>query len=335
MRHIKICGLIWSLLQVFVACSSDDIGQTDSRVPILLKTDISTAITRADVQATQLLTNQKIYVWADEVGEDPGYITNWELTWNGAALTGAAKYYPSSGNNVRLYAMHGNFTTTATFPSSAGITHQVNNNQTDASANYAVSDLLYAIQSGASNAGVRSNPATLTFYHMLSKIRVVVKLGTGFPGGTTITKVYVCTPKDQVLFKPSKTTTENMLTQSNRAAMLYSTSASSATAEATWVRIPVATTDIADVSSFNNDNNYGEGIIIPQTISSGSNIIAVELSDGGRFYYKAPSAITFNSGCKYTYKLLVTRQGIEVVVSSITAWPAHGETNHHDGSHTF
>ena len=281
--------------------------------------------TYTPTQGTQIKEGQEVYVWADKATTPAAsYISAWKLTAGSSgslADSSDPKYYPTDGNKLDFYAMHGNFGSTpftgsTDFPSSGGITHTVEADQSGTEmTNYAKSDLLYAITKDVQKS---NNAVSLTFYHMLSKVEIALLAGDGNPTLTDAT-VTILNTKLKATFTPTKTVT--MSTQSDRAGLVTVPSDNNDAAPIT-VATKIATNDFTDAE-------YGEAIVVPQEVSAKADFIKVALANGGAtFTYKIPDsgALTLASGKVYKYNITVKSSGLSVA-SSITDWDATAGTS--------
>lgn len=98
---------------------------------------------------TQLKNDEKVYVWVDDAGSgvaSPELYAKNELTADGSGNLsgGTAMYFPSTGNAVNIYAIHGNLSEYTTLWGTEQ-THTVATDQTsgDNKTGYATSDLVY------------------------------------------------------------------------------------------------------------------------------------------------------------------------------------------------
>ncbi len=286
--------------------------------------------TYTPTQGTQIKENEKVYVWADKptTPQATPHFSAWELTADASGnLTNSSvpQYYPTDGSKLDFYAMHGNFGTSpfsssTDFPSS-GITHTVEANQSGTNmANYAKSDLLYAITKDVQKS---SSAVSLTFYHMLSKVEIALLAGDGNPTLTGAT-VTILNTKLKATFKPTKDVT--MSDQTGRAG-LVTVPTENNDAAAITVATKVATSNFTDAE-------YGEAIVVPQEVSAKADFIKVALANGGpTFTYKIPdgSALPLASGKVYKYNITVKSTGLSVS-SSITDWDATAGTSTGDAT---
>ncbi|MBR1411327.1 MAG: fimbrillin family protein [Prevotella sp.] len=195
-------GTVFSILMAtafVVSCSSEQQENNDTtsgQMPILLGT--KDGVTRSTAQDTQLTANQLVRVWAKHTGTDTDYLRAWELKADGSGgltPTSTTRYYPADGTNIDLYALHGNFSSPASFTESttpnatsaadatdgttlpATATHSVLASQVTAD-NYSTSDLM-AVK--VTNVGPKGNAnqgnsyaVNLPFRHQLARLEVAI-----------------------------------------------------------------------------------------------------------------------------------------------------------------
>ncbi|MEY8586006.1 fimbrillin family protein [Phocaeicola sartorii] len=306
---------------ILAGCSNDENETADSWNGEIRLASGVTVQTRANTQATQIQSGETVYVWADKTLSATDYIKAWALTAdgsNGFTDPSTPQYYPTDGSTLNFYALHGNFAPGAfteestAFPTSA-IVHSVEADQsgTDTKA-YAKSDLLYAVQK---NVARSRHAIQLPFYHMLSKVEVVLKAGNGKPDLTGAVVTIVGT-KLKADFTPDKTKdiADVSSGQGHRAGMITITGSDN---NATPITIRTVTT-----TDFNSNAEYGEAVVLPkQTLNEGDAFIQVKLSNDAVFTYKIPAGetLTLESGKKYTYKITVNQTGL-TVTSKIEDW---------------
>ena len=245
---------------------------------------------------TQIPVGEKVMVYVDETGGAVNLYQKNILTADGTGhLIGGPEtimYFPTSGNNVDIYALH----TNAAFPVSNPVAypttpliHAVSGDQTTL-AGYESSDLLYAKET---NVAKTSNSVLLTFYHLLSKLQVAVEAGTGLTAGD-IAGITINGTNLQATFTLNKATAPNQV------------SVGAAGTAASPIKIG------ADVSPdfYDGDIQYNDAIIVPQTLDAGTVFITVQLVKGGNLVYRLPAATTFVSGKKYEYRIVANLGGL-------------------------
>lgn len=166
------------------SCAADDVVGDAGRegCDIILGQPMTvTSATRATdgrTSSTQFDPNEEVWLWANKA-DGSEYIKAWQLTaQSGGSLTGnSAKYWPSDGSSLDVYALHGNFkndqiTEGSKSWSSLSLTHTVETDQTSDN-NKRLSDLLYSQTSSA--VAPNTGSVQLTFDHELSKICIVLQ----------------------------------------------------------------------------------------------------------------------------------------------------------------
>lgn len=294
---------------ILAGCSNDENGMDNGPVELRLTSGV-TVQTRASTatQSTAISQDEVVSVWVDDAGATSPLYKAVQLTADGSnGFTGEAMYFPGTGNNIDIYAVHGNFTTAFApgndFPKD-GAGYKVEADQS-AVADYTKSDLLYAYEKGVARSG---NPTTvkLTFYHMLSKLELAIKVGDGAPELATSGAVKLNDVTLDGKFTPS--TTGDMSNQSQRAAMLDDATA----ATGDMILGQQTCTDFAD-----ENVDYNEVILVPQDMAGKK--LTFSLKDGGTLTYTIPANTTFESGMKYLYHITLDLTGI-TVTSKIEDW---------------
>lgn len=298
---------------IFSSCNNEDNNVPEWNGEIKLSSGISLQTRSGYGIDQQIAANEPVSVYMDEITTGSVlkqlYGRN-DLTanGNGGFTGGTAMFYPANGDKIDIYAIHAGGGALSgklgdAFPTSP-IVATVNNKQTDKAA-YAASDLLYATKEKVAKS---SNAVELTFYHLLSKVEVALKSGNGTPDLTGATVTIEGTAL-KTNFTPSKTV--DMADAAARAGMLSKISTSNSVEP-----IAIPTVVIAD---FTNNTNYGEAIVVPQTITKDASFIKVTLKAGGELFYKIPADLTLTSGKKYTYNITVNLTTL-TVSSKITDW---------------
>ena len=338
--------LATSALLTAAACSNDGTApeEVGKSVELRLTSSLSDGQTRAfdtdaditRLQGEQIAAGEKVYAWVDSRNSTTtsAYVNAWELTAGTAAgeadgsFRGDTHYYPSSGDNVDIYCIHGNFTGitagTTAFPETA-LTHTVALDQSTP-ANYQKSDLLY----GSVQNQARKTSQSIIFKHKLAKVEVKLKVGTG----TTVaqltnegTTVHILNTKNRVQWLPVKQDAFASVTPATTipayGGTLGDLSFEDATTAATTGINMYLQKDASVADAIGNIAVFGEAIVVPQTLTATAaaplNFIKVHLNDGGDLYAKITSNITFEPGKKYIYNITVNLTGI-TLTSTITNW---------------
>ena len=344
-----------ALALFFTACSSDDSTEqtAENLVPININAVVEgSGDTRAFVN-TNLPHNTKVYVWADMINISDNarteYFNGWELkatSTNGTRLmretTSDAKFFPAT-NVLDMWAMAGNFSGYSinshnSLPvSPAYIYHTVRDDQTTAAAYYS-SDLLYS-QVRNQEPVDATEGLTMKFYHMLSRVRVVLIPGNGDTTNDDYSNDVLRTATVTLLdletrakFTPAKGVSMDDFAgttgQPTRAAMI--TTAPKNVDDAPDYdprRDIIVSTGVAAFDSNNNVTNdsYGDAVIVPQTVSAG-NFIKVTLTDPGTglthdTYFRFENDFTFEGGKQYQFLLTLDRIGETYSITpTISSW---------------
>lgn len=305
---------------ILAGCSNDENGMDNGLVELRLTSGV-TAQTRAytPTQSITISNGEKVSVWVYDAVKTTSPLYNAvELTADGSNdFTGERMYFPQTGNNINIYAVHGNFTTTFTPGSdfsASSAEYKVEADQRSVG-NYTKSDLLYAYHKDVVRSVI---PVNLNFYHMLSKLELAIKIGAGTPNlaGSDAVKLNGVTLNGK--FTPS--TTAAMGEQSQRAAMLEAaTSVSSG-------NMTLGQKTCNDFDAANVD--YNEAILVPQSMTGKK--LTFTLQGGGELTYTFPTT-TFESGKKYQYHITLDLTGI-TVTSNIKDWTPESAK---DGSATM
>lgn len=303
------------------ACSNDEnLDNPNGPVELRLTSGLEVQTRAAHGLNTQLKNGEEVHVWVDDATTDQKLYTNNILAAGdqGALTGGITMYFPETGNNVDIYAIHGNWGSTAlTGFWGTEQTHSVAQDQRteQTTDGYAKSDLVYAKQTGVSRAG---NPTTvnLTFTHLLSKVEVVLVPGAGPP---IINKVEILNTKLDAKFTPNR---ESEIT---------------ATADGTidGTTLNAIEIDKDQTSSKNaagddeSKKKLNEAIIVPQTLAKGTPFIRVTTNEGGELIYRLKEETTFDPAKKYRYTITANLTGLEV-----TATPPLWDQKTGDGNGT-
>ena len=274
-------------------------------------------VARGAAAGEVIAAGEVVHAWVDEaVNPAVAHVKAWRLEADGnGGLDGTTCYFPENGNDVNIYAMHGNFNYVIEegvmgFP--AMLYCEVERMQAGeiGVANRAKSDLLFAIERGVSR-GRESDGVTtreLTFYHLLSKVEVALKASDEV-GDLTGAVVSVGGTVNRGYFMPDKEAV--MENDAERGKMIAPDGSS----------IGLITIDTRVTGNFDGNTEYGEAIAVPGT----GLFIRVDLKDGKVLFYY--SNVTLESGKKYRYNIYVGKERLELVSTSISAW----ETGTSDG----
>lgn len=296
-------------------CSNNDM-ETDGR--LLLTSGVEGQESRAftPTQSTLLSDGETVNVWVFDKGnvsETPIYQNN-KLTANGGTglIGGEAMYFPKNGDNINIYAIHGSFVSplATAFPKS-GVNYKVESDQSVvfAPGNYTRSDLLYACEKNVPRTG-STTTKQLTFYHMLSKLELAIRLGTGVSQLAATNAVTLSSVKTTGKFTPAD---GDLSTQAFRKTMLSPVAAA-----------PDVAMNLGKAVSTNFAEGlvYNEAILVPQEMKD--KVLTFNLVDYGQLKYTIPpfsgkTTALFEGGKKYRYQITLTAAGIQVT-AQIVDW---------------
>lgn len=308
---------------ILAGCSNDEnVAVDNGPVQLRLTSSVTVQQTRAGYGLDQQIKQGRgVSVWVDDhaaTADKQLYGNNVLTVGAGGALSGGTDmFYPQTGANVDIYAIHTNPTLSGEdFPTT--ITHAVAEDQSTAD-KYAPCDLLYAIQKDQKR---KSDAVALTFRHLLSKVEVALKAGDGTPNLTGAT-VTIESTKLKADFTPKKDADLNNATPEDArkagAALVTPTTADN-DAKAIKIATKITTTDFA------TGTEYAEAIVVPQTVAKEATFIKVALASGGELTYKIEDAVglELESGKKYIFKITVNLSSLSVS-SSVEPWIDGGE----------
>lgn len=279
---------------VFAACSNDENG-VNELTPIRLSSSLTVLETRAgtDVQNSQFQANEQLDVFISEdvpAGETANTVYDQPLVYttsaSGALTTAIQPYFPTGGNAVNIHAVYPSGAVLAFDDTAVDFTVEADQS-TDAA--YKASDLMYGAPQ--SNPVQRTeNAVVLTFNHLLSKVTVTLKAGTGNPS-LDGAKVELVNVSPTVEFTPS-----------NQAL---------GTVKGTATDITVMNATDLSLS--------GSAVIIPQTLAQ--DFVRVTLSDGKVLTGKLDdgTAPNLTAGNEYQYNITVHLATL-TVSSTIVPW---------------
>lgn len=309
--------LFAAALFALASCNNDEEITGNEPQEIRLSSSIAVQ-TRATHNLDEALkADEQVHVWVDDAGSG---VTNPELYANNIFKAGARgalsgdtpMFFPSTGNNVNIYAIHGNFGSTDLDNFwGTPITHSVAQDQqssvTDAGKGYAVSDLVYCKKADVAR---QKSVVNLEFEHLLSKVEVVLVQGNGAPG---IKSVEIINTKLNAQFTPDK-------------ASAWSVSAAGTITDGNPITIDNGLTNETDAKGTDETKKVlNEAIIVPQTLTNGTQFIRVTTDKDGVLVYALDKGTEFNAGYKYRYTITANLTGL-VVTATITPWSDGGNT---------
>lgn len=207
------------------------------------------------------------------------------------------QYFPANGHGIDVYGIYPTSVTESESPQDFSV-----NTDQSGDTNYKASDLMYA--ECQSNKKKGDNIA-LTFNHKLAKVIVILKKGNGLVNDdlngaeVKIKDTYVKCSIQSV----DKTSFGSITVSSD---------------QGDKNDIKVGTWSTAS----NNETNGIAAIVVPQTVSKGTELFEVKLSNNAVYKYTIPSGandVVFAEGKVHTFTLTLTTSGISVT-SSINNW---------------
>lgn len=159
---------------------------------------------------------------------------------------------------------------------------------------YEKSDFLWA---KTTNVQPTKNAIKLNFHHIMSGIKVVLQQGSGFNGD-----------------------------EWNRVEYIVSVDGTSRKASINLSTGDIIAEGAADKSiiAADQDNDTYRAVIVPQTVTAGSNLIGVTI-DGTAYHYAIDESISFISGKMYTFTLKIDKRtsrdySLSLISQSISNW---------------
>ena len=300
---MKQSAIIYAMVALaLTACSNDEnLDNLNDPVELRLTSGLEVQTRATHNLDTQLKNGEKVHVWVDDATTDENLYVNNTLTADGGGsfTGGQPMYFPSTGNGVDIYAIHGNFGADFTDFWSAEQTHTIAQDLKSSGDGYAKSDLVYAKHT---NVARTKQAVNLEFRHLLSKIEVVLVQGEGKP---TIEKVEILNTKLDAKFTPSKTDDFTLTASGESNPIVIDTDLTSKT--------DAAGTD-------ESKKKLNETIIVPQYLTNGTPFIRVTTTEGGELIYRLPENKTFNPAKKYRYTVIANLTELKVVSAKITDW---------------
>ena len=322
-RHILHWAMGVVMTPLLGSCAADDVVGDAGRegCDIISGQPMTvTSVTRSTdggKSSTQFEQDEIVWLWANKA-DGSEYIKAWQLTaQSGGSLIGSAKYWPSDGSSLDVYALHGNFKNPTisegtTQWSSLSLTHTVETDQTSDNKKR-LSDLLYSQTSSA--VAPNTGSVQLTFDHLLAKITVKLDLinSKGINAGELANAEVKLT---NIL--PDATISNTSLT------------ANPVQTSTTGTRTTITSGEIP--SSISSGDVIGSAIVPLQNFGGGkgsdseNNVITITLAypDSRSFSYTPTPYVALTAGNEYIYTLKIING--ELSVSSITVKDFTNET---------
>ena len=206
--------LATALLGLAACNETENLSGYDGQVELRFTSGINVQTRSSHGLDTQLKDGETVHLWIDDSKnrqqtiDQENLYENILLTKEGGVagtLSGSTPmYFPLTGNDVNIYALHTNATWFGNTYPARSLTHTVAADQRSETDGYATSDLTYAKLTGVPRSG-NPTPAAVQFRHLLSKVEVILKKGVGendFLAG--ITKVEILNTLPQAQFTLDK-----------------------------------------------------------------------------------------------------------------------------------
>ena len=311
-------------LAAFTSCYNDEVAdnqKADTSRPIVLSSALEKS--RAVTQDEQIVSGQYVYAWADVHSTQTSWFNRWLLTANGSGAftcaSGTEKYFPKGNAAVDIYAIHGRyqFDENAPFPS-AGYTFSVHPDQTS-TAYYCESDLLYGIKK---NATYNAEGVNVKFYHMLSKLEVVLKASGALTDDDLAgAEVNILDVQAQVTFTPEKLEEAGIADSPTRESMLTLSTEQQAAKTAI-----IMNTVVAPKGDTGYGTEVGEACIPPQSFDTDQfiKIVLHSANYNGTTLYVPLHNQEMHSGYKYTFQVTVNSH-MALASIAVTPWGVESE----------
>lgn len=314
-----------AVVLALAACGNDEsLNPNDGPVEIRLSSGIEVQeTTRAatDIQESAFDANELVDVYINEYTQGQATtIYDSPLTYTTGASnamnppTGQQPYFPTSGNGVTIYAVYPSASETFAEGGYSNGTFTIqkdqSTNNTSGDKNYKLSDLMYGTANNGAEVPRTSNNVVINFSHLLSKVTVNLKAGSGLDD-TNLNNAVVSLLGLQPTIGFTTETGE----------------LGNVSGETTEITVMNATSTLLS----------GSAIIVPQSLAISTPFIKIHLAEGGDLYYNLAKPATFQSGMVYIYDITVNLTGL-TVTSNIEPWDTEGEggyTGDNGGSATM
>ena len=206
--------LATALLGLAACNETENLSGYDGQVELRFTSGINVQTRSSHGLDTQPKDGETVHLWIDDSKnrqqtiDQENLYENILLTKEGGVagtLSGSTPmYFPLTGNDVNIYALHTNATWFGNTYPARSLTHTVAADQRSETDGYATSDLTYAKLTGVPRSG-NPTPVAVQFRHLLSKVEVILKKGVGendFLAG--ITKVEILNTLPQAQFTLDK-----------------------------------------------------------------------------------------------------------------------------------
>ncbi len=268
------------------ACTGSDDDTVQDKKEIRFTTNLlsmSTRVSDPNLQSTQIKSGQNVGITIEGAASTYNNVL-WTVGENGELTTSGQKPYWGNGDiTIKAFSPF----TSGFYPSSNFLV-EISGEQ-DREENYLKSDLLFCKQT----ASPTSEPITLNFKHVMSKINVVLK-----SDDVEVSNASVRLPQLRLSNYFNPETCEFTRPVSSTAAYFY-------------------------LSWGVGLNETVSCVIFPQTFTAGTDFITISFGDR-TCTYTLPADKTFESGHSYTYELTI-KDNSQILVASHTVTPWEDE----------
>lgn len=298
MKKTKLFGwaLVATMLGIgFSACTNETEEVLTQESEIKLTSEITRSRVTSDLQSEQLEEGRTIGVTITGSKSGNDYVNKlWTSDGEGGLSTTQTVYWANTDIDVIAYHPFNEEWTSGTK------TFTVSNDQSDEN-NYLNSDLLFASKTSIAKT---ESAISLTFSHKLAKINVTLQ---------------------------PEYDTDAERTKLSSAVISICNTKTSTTIDLSNGTVP--TEAIGDVEEITVGTGLtASAIVIPQTVSSGTKFIKVDLGSK-TFYYTLPSDKQLKSGYSHNYTLIVKETAVQIANSSeINDWTDDNEGNTGDAN---
>ena len=208
--------LATALLGLAACNETENLSGYDGQVELRFTSGINVQTRSSHGLDTQLKDGETVHLWIDDSKnrqqtiDQENLYENILLTKEGGVagtLSGSTPmYFPLTGNDVNIYALHTNATWFGNTYPARSLTHTVAADQRSETDGYATSDLTYAKLTGVPRSG-NPTPVAVQFRHLLSKVEVILKKGVGendFLAGITRVEILNTLPQAQFTLDKEK-----------------------------------------------------------------------------------------------------------------------------------
>lgn len=299
-----------AMLLLAAACTPNDCDGSqgeplpEGAYPMTFTTTVEgVTATRAATADGQWTAGDKIAVQVDsEVKE----YTATPVSGNAATatLSSTSPFYWQNTSDINVSAWYCGTGYAATQPTTWSVLSDQNQND-----GYQQSDFLYAPQTGIDFKGTKS----LTFYHQTAKVIINIRKEGILTDASKITAISINNVKLNGTFSVPASGSHYGLTVATSATQTAPITPKTLATPNTGVSFGGGSSTETALASY-------EALVIPQTVTTGTNFIGITV-DGNTYYYKAEDGKNeLKAGYVHTYNITVKGEKLEVTVNSSMSW---------------